>query len=157
MAGKIFALNLEVPGDALGNLLKGLKSEDPYIKYNVTLEVPESELGNIISSLTQNKVRLLTVNPTDKTDDRKKSGYAHGIKNKGISGSALILQLMENSKKEKHIWTSEDFSRAFVKHNFAGGSWGPPMSALIKEKRVLSIGQGKYCLPGTTVNLGDIQ
>jgi hypothetical protein len=156
MPGKIYKLDLEVPAQALGSLLSSLKVDaEAWMRYPMTLEIPESDLGTVISQLVAAKIKLGDVKDTGKLDERKserKSGYAGGIRNKGISGRDLILKIMGSESK---VWLGNEFSKKFVENGFAGGSWAPPMSELTRENKVRALGRGRYVLPGYVLKPGD--
>src|ERR1700689_1107288 len=109
MSGKIYKLDLEVPAQALGELLADLKVDaEAWVRYPMTLELPESDLGNVISKLVAAKVKLGNVTDTGKLDDRKserKGGYAGGKRDKGISGRDLILKTLGSVNR---IWKGDE-------------------------------------------------
>jgi hypothetical protein len=159
MAGKIFQLNLNVPSQALGAIFNSLKV-DGRQWFPMTIKVPESELGAILSGLVTHGVKLSSVDPTGEVDTAPR-GYVGGKRNKGITGKELIMALLTGDESyggERRIWKGDEISKAFVKNGFAGGSWSPPMSELVKEDppKVRFLGKGMYCVMGLTLRPEDI-
>lgn len=161
MPGKMFVLNLNVPGSALGHLIHGLKIEDKQW-FQMTIKVPESHLGPILTGVVTHGIKLVSVDPTGEVDSTPK-GYVGGKRDKGISGGDLILALLRGDPAfvtdgKARIWKGNEISAAFVKNGFAGGSWSPPMSMLLKEDppKVRSLGKGMYCIMGLTLRAEDI-
>lgn len=156
MSGKIFKLQLEVPRESLGSVLKEFITGEGKTNYPMTIEVPESDLGQIIVKLAQGGIKLIGATATGKLDidNRTPAGsrFVGGQRNKGITGKQLVMQLLTN---EQRVWRGDQITSAFKKHNFAGGSWSAPMGELVREQKVRALGSGKYVLPGVTIHPGD--
>jgi hypothetical protein len=157
--GKIFALELSVPATSMGIILAGFKGEG-HSRYAITIKVPESDLGPIVTHAVTHGIKMLSANPTGEIDTSPK-GYVGGKRNKGISGRELIIALLSGDEAyggKRRIWKGEELSKAFVANGFAGSSWSPPMSELIKADppQVRALGKGMFCLIGLSLKPEDI-
>ena len=66
-----------------------------------------------------------------------------------LKGRDTILAIMI----EPRIYTYKEITEGFVAAGFKGESAGPRLSECVKAGKVRFIGEGKYCLPGTTIKL----
>lgn len=71
--------------------------------------------------------------------------YAHGIRNKGITGRQLVLDILGSEVKVFH---RDEINRGFVLRGFKDGSFSAPLSELYNEGKVERIGDGLWALPG---------
>ncbi len=78
--------------------------------------------------------------------------YAHGKRNKGITGKELALKIL--GQEPLRPWSWKSIGEEFVKNQFAHNSASPILMELKRERKVLALGEGMYCLPGTVVKMG---
>ena len=128
--------------------------------FAVLLHVNEDQLGTVLSTLSGSST-LVSVTPTEKVtkqwapkakQEPKSSFWTGGVRHKGITGEALVLQVMQS---ENRIWDSTELRSKFLQNNFAGNSAYSTLSKMASEKKIRSLGKGKFCLPGYTIHLGN--
>lgn len=96
-------------------------------------------------------VNVILVREQTSPTPTKQFHYAGGKRKKGISGGDLVLEILAS---ENRVFTDVEVGNAFVKRGFAYGSARPCLYQMAKAGKVRALGQCRYCLAGTTINLG---
>jgi hypothetical protein len=76
--------------------------------------------------------------------DKGKRTFEGGVKDKGITGPELILQMFKTSSDP--VIHRQEFEQEFVKHGFKANSCSAPLSNLIKAGTLTRVSDGRYRL-----------
>lgn len=88
-----------------------------------------------------------------KTKLPQSSRFANGVRNKGISGSDLIIKTLSTEVQgQMRPWTYNEIAQEFVNHGFARTTTSSTLWQMTRAKKVRFLGDGKYCLPGATIS-----
>jgi hypothetical protein len=108
--------------------------------FRIVYEVsgPE-ELTTVIQIMTQDLgIKLIQIEHVKENEPRSHR-YAHGIRNKGITGSELLMEALSDGKSHKRT----DLIRLMVSKKFAEGSFNSAIGKLIhRDKKVVNVGDG---------------
>lgn len=127
------------------------------LKYDVTLRVSGKRLPEILQQIGAD-VALVTVKPvqegTGPVEPQRTFKYVGGTRLKGISGADLLMEILGS---EKRAFTMTEIANGFEKRGFSPNSASPQLHFAKKKGKVRDLGRGMWCLPGTTIKLGDLQ
>lgn len=124
-------------------------------KYNVVIRITDKELATLATKLGQDAVLqgmdpvvnpqsddpIIMIIPHDIIITTTGRGYVGGIRNKGISGRDLVLEVLTSANRPFNF---SEISNAFVQRGFAGNSASPNLTVLVKEGKIRNLGHGKW-------------
>lgn len=112
--------------------------------YEIVLHVSSLSLTTVLDVVKDSA----TVKSLRQLEDIKKpiSRYADGKRGKGISGAALVLEVLADGQ----IHTSDDLTAAFISRGFAANSVLPACSNLIADDKIKCVAHGRFCLASVT-------
>jgi hypothetical protein len=115
-------------------------------KYEIVIHCFSKELSTILPVL-EGSCQIITLKQVgpDTPAARQRIGprYANGVRNKGISGDALMLEILS-----KTPMSLKQISTVFKQRGFAEKTASPILSKLTKAKKVTRMGSGSYTLTG---------
>jgi hypothetical protein len=104
------------------------------VTYDVKLRVTLAMLPTLLQVIEKTKgVELVTVS-TSAAPIVETRGYANGIKNKGITGVDLLLEILTASGGrcvKSHV------EKKFMERGFSAQSVSPTVSRLIREQKII--------------------
>lgn len=138
------------------------------MKFIVTLSTNEKKLATILQRLGAD-CQLVELKTTDAApapkqilkpmpwhkkpvETPKPSRFVGGKRLKDISGKALALQIL--STEPLRVCTVDDLKPQFKAHGFAENSIHAVLFKLKADHKILYLGDGRFCMPGTTIHLG---
>ena len=123
--------------------------------YAVLLHIDEKNLPTVLSavagSATLVSVTATIQEPAVEKATPREFHYAHGKRDKGISGEDLVLEVLAQAGKPV---TLTELEAAFVERRFSHNSVSPIIHKLLAAEKIRRVGTGSYCLPGTFIKMG---
>jgi hypothetical protein len=111
----------------------------------VILHVPVDKLSGVLNSdLTSSLIR--SVRQLEEVQLKTRTHrFVNGVRNKGISGRDLALQVLGSAKRP---FSYKELAETFQAKGFAPNSVSPVLSILVAEKKAQALGAGLYAMPG---------
>ncbi len=125
------------------------------MKYDIRLRVSEKMIAPVLSNVGPQCEFMGLIPVTEEMEGAAatpKRQYVGNIRNKGITGKELIMQVLRQEPLRPH--THNEIKQEFVKHKFSANSVAPLLFALRSKGEIINLGDGRYCIQGATVKLG---
>lgn len=123
------------------------------MKYDVRLRVTEKMIAPVLANVgAQCEFMGLTPVVEDAEGVAPKPRYVGNVRNKGITGKELILQILKQEPLRPHTIT--EIQNEFGKHKFSSNSAAPLLYSLRNKGLIVSLGDGRYCVQGATIKMG---
>ena len=125
--------------------------------YIMTIRTPDKDIPTILQVL-KGAATLVSLEeeggtPAEVTPNRRTARrleYVDGKRNKGITGEALALEVIDSTAG---IVTADHLASAFEARGFSGKSASPVMSRLVEQGKVVKLRQGQWAKKGTTIHM----
>ncbi len=123
------------------------------MKYDVKLRVSEKMIAPVLANVGA-QCEFMGLTPvTEETEGApKQPRFVGNIRNKGITGKELILQILKQEPLRPHTVT--EIQNEFGKHKFSHNSAAPLLYSLRIKGLIVSLGDGRYCVQGATLKMG---
>jgi hypothetical protein len=103
------------------------------IMFDMHLRVPHERVSTIIDVLEGACEVVMIEQCTPALEEKKKvTHYMNGMRNKGISGEALLIELLKNGGK-----TKVELALGFAQRGFAKSSVSPMVSKAVQSGKVI--------------------
>lgn len=115
--------------------------------FEMVVRVPEKQLVTVIE-VVKGAAQLVSLREVEEGETPKKKGgrepktdfYANGKRNKGIKGTDLMMQLLEDGKPH----TTAELGKSFEHNGFKSDSVSPVLSELATANKVEALGRGVW-------------
>ncbi len=125
------------------------------MKYEIRLRVSEKMIASVLTNVGP-QCEFIGLNPVSEESEgaaaTPKRQYVGNMRNKGITGKELIMQVLRQEPLRPH--SNSEIQQEFIKHKFSANSAAPLLFALRTKGEIINLGDGRYCLQGATVKLG---